>query len=331
MKAKGITLLLGLAVVALGVVAFLQRQTIRDLRAQVETHRAAAALAAAEPRTAPAAGVATADAGAPAVARMAPDPAPAQEAAPAAATDRREPNATQRVMRDFARMLENPQMNEVMQASQRATLEVLYKDLLDAYQLSPDERKHLMDLLMSRQMFRVETSMKMMGGNNSAEEMHALGEEMKEYDKAVKAEIETFLNDPKDTAAFDYYEKTMQERMMLSGVKAEFAKAQTPLAEGIDRQLVDIMARQKAAHTFRSDLADENNYSLDATRFSQANISAFEQDLTELHGSIVGEARSILTADQLALFTRTLQQAREMQLSQIRMAAAMFGGPSKPE
>ncbi len=328
MKAKGITLLLSLAVVGLGIVAYLQQQTIRDLRSQVHAQAVVAAVVA-EPRTEP---VSAAAAG-----RTAASPTPiaaaqpAAETAPVPATERREATPTQRVMRDFAKMLENPQMNEVMQAGQRATLEVLYKDLFDAYQLSPEERKHFLELLMSRQMFRVETSMKMMGGNNSADEMKALGAEMKEYDQTVKREIETFLNDAEDAAAFDFYEKTMQERMTLSGVKAELAKAQSPLAEGLDRQLIDIMARQKAAHTFRSDLADENNYNLDASRFSQANISAFEQDLTELQGAIVGEARPILTADQLTIFSRTLQQSREMQLSQIRMAAQMFGGATKPE
>jgi hypothetical protein len=241
----------------------------------------------------------------------------------------RDGNATQRVMRDFAKMLENPQLNEVMQASQRATLEVLYKDLFADYQLSADEQKHFMDLLMARQMFRVETSMKMMGGNNDAAEMKALADEMQSYDQVVKTEIDTFLNNRDDVAAFEYFEKTMGERMALSGLKAELAKAQTPLTDQTQRQLIDIMARQKAAHRFQSDLADETNYNLNASRFSPDNINALEQDLTTVHAAIAVEAQALLTAEQHAAFTRTLQQMRQMQISQMKMAANMFAGGSK--
>jgi hypothetical protein len=243
----------------------------------------------------------------------------------------REGTSSQRVMRDIAKMFDNPQMNEVMKASQRATLDVLYKDLLDAYQLAPEERTHFMELLMARQMFRVETSMKMMGGTNDADEMKALADEMREYDQVVKKEIDTFLNNPDDSAEFAFYEKTMQERMALSGLEAELARAQTPLGDGIERQLIDIMARQKSAHTFKSDLADETNYNVDAARFSPENITAFEQDLTELHAAIATEARTILASDQLTAFTRTLEQMRQMQVSQVKMAANMFAATPKPK
>jgi hypothetical protein len=121
----------------------------------------------------------------------------------------------------------------------------------------------------------------------------------------------------------------MGERMALSGLKAELARAQIPLADDIDRQLIEIMARQKAAHRFTSDLADEQNYNLDATRFSEANINAFEQDLTEVNAAIAGEARAILTNEQHTAFVRALQQMQQVQLSQLRMAANMFGAAPK--
>jgi hypothetical protein len=170
-----------------------------------------------------------------------------------------------------------------------------------------------------------------MGGKNDADEMKALADEMREYDQVVKKEIDTFLNKQDDSAEFAFYEKTMQERMALSGLNAELARAQAPLADGIERQLIDIMARQKTAHTFRSDLADENNYNVDAARFSPENITAFEQDLTELHAAIAVEARTILTSDQLTAFTGTLQQMRQMQVSQLKMAANMFAATPKPK
>ncbi|EDY84858.1 hypothetical protein VDG1235_4491 [Verrucomicrobiia bacterium DG1235] len=235
----------------------------------------------------------------------------------------------ERVMRDLSSMMENPQMNEIMQASQKATLEVMYKDLLDAYDFTPEERSHFMDLLMARQMFRVETSMKMMGGGSSPEEMKLLGDEMKEYDQQVKAEIDTFLNNKEDSGEFEFFEKTIAERMSLSGFKSSMAQAGKPIEPATERQLLEIMADQKDSFSFKSDLADDQNYDMGASRFSDENIQAFENDLSELHNIIAEEAQALLDPEQLAALVQSLEGMRNMQLSQLRMAANMFA--PKPE
>lgn len=315
MNSKLLTATLGLLSLALAISAYQQSRSIKDLQSQLAAQRLAPPAESAQPtpatleRSLASSATSTSPAATPAAT---PAAQPAADATP-----------TQRVMRDFADMLENPQMNEMMQASQRATLDVMYRDLFEAYQLSPEEREHLMDLLMARQMFRVETSMKMMGGGDP-EETALLGAEMKDFDSQIKAEIDTFLNNADDTQTFEYYESTMQERMSLSGFKAQLAKAEMPLADGADRQLVEIMAKQKKAHTFRSDLADETNYDLSPARFSEQNIEALDQDLADVHAAIAQEAAALLTPDQLEALRQTLAQMRQMQISQIKMAASMF-------
>ncbi len=221
-------------------------------------------------------------------------------------------------------MMDNPQVNEMMEASQRATLEVMYKDLLDDFDFAPEERIHFMDLLMARQMFRVETSMKMMGGSSSAEEMKILGAEMKEYDEQVKSEISTFLNNENDAGEFEFFEKTIGERMSLSGFKTSMETAGKPVDRQTERSLLEIMAHQKSSFDFSSDLADETDYNMGPERFSSENIENFESDMQELHNIIAEESQDLLDSEQLAALVQSLESMRNMQLSQLRMAANMF-------
>jgi 1-aminocyclopropane-1-carboxylate deaminase/D-cysteine desulfhydrase-like pyridoxal-dependent ACC family enzyme len=72
---------------------------------------------------------------------------------------------SRRMMENMAKMMENPTMNKVMEASQRGVLGALYSDLIDYLNLDEEEEKYFMDLLMHRQMKQIDLAMKMMRYN----------------------------------------------------------------------------------------------------------------------------------------------------------------------
>ena len=72
--------------------------------------------------------------------------------------------AGQRMMKNIAKMMDNPTMNKVMEASQRGTVGVMYADMIEYLNLNDEETKYFMDLLMYRQMKQVDMAMSMMGG-----------------------------------------------------------------------------------------------------------------------------------------------------------------------
>lgn len=231
-----------------------------------------------------------------------------------------------RMMTGMAQMMDNPTMNKVMEASQRGAVGALYSDLIEYLDLNTEETTYFMDLLMARQMKQVDMAMKMMGGNLSEDEKKALAEDARQTAETVKTEMEKFLNNPADVAEWEFYEKTMGERMMLSGVDQKLAASGAALSDETYRELLDMMHQEKTNFEFTSDLNDSKNMDMSAQRFSKENLQNHFNDQQRLNAEIKAKAESILTPEQYAAFADSLNTAEQMQKAQLEMAAQMFGG-----
>ncbi len=231
-----------------------------------------------------------------------------------------------RMMKSMAKMMDNPTMSKVMEASQRGAVGALYSDLMEYLDLDREETEYFMDLLMSRQMKNVELGMKMMAGELTEEEKTALMEEIKQAGETVETEMENFLNNPADFAEFEFYEKTMGERMMLSQVDQKLSAADATLSDEAYRELLGMMHEEKKDFQFTSNLHDEKNMDLSAERFSTENLQNFGNDIERLNETIIQRAQGMLTPEQFTAFSESVQATTEMQQAQLEMAAQMFGG-----
>ncbi|MCF7847820.1 MAG: hypothetical protein K9M45_03130 [Kiritimatiellales bacterium] len=251
---------------------------------------------------------------------------PLAEEPPSETNKKPKPDSAQRMMRSISKMLDNPTMNKVMEASQRGALGALYENLLNDLGLNESEKQYFMELLMFRQMKNVELGMKMMSGGLSKEEQQAMTKDLKETADLVKEEMEYFLNSPEDVAEWEFYEKTMGERMMLSQVDQKLAGLDAPLSEDTYRKLLEMMHEEKKNFDFTSNLHDEKNMDMSPNRFSQENIQSFSSDVEQLNANISDKARGILTQQQFDAFSESMKASTEMQQAQLEMAAQMFGG-----
>ncbi len=231
-----------------------------------------------------------------------------------------------RMMENMAKMMDNPTMNKVMEASQRGAVGALYADLIEYLNLNKEETAYFMDLLMYRQMKQMDLGMKMMSGNLSEEEKETLSEEIQKAQDTVKEEMEKFLNSEDDYAEFEFYEKTIGERMMLSQMDKDLSGSDATLSDQTYRELLGIMHDERESFDFSSDLSDQENTDLSPQRFSKKNVQNFADDLQRLNDSISQKAKSILTPEQYAVFLSSLKATTDMQVSQMEMAAQMFGG-----
>lgn len=234
-------------------------------------------------------------------------------------------DAGRRMMDSMAKMMENPTMNKVMEASQRGAVGALYADLIDYLGLNKEETGYFMDLLMFRQMKQVDLGMKMMGGNLSEEEKQKMMDELKEAADTVESEMEKFLNNAEDFDEFKFYEKTMGERMMLSQMDKDLGTGNA-LSDEAYRNLLGMMHDEKQDFNFTSDLHDQKNTDMSPERFSKENLQNFGNDMDQLNASILSRAQTILTPEQYEAFKGAVNQTAEMQKAQLEMAAQMFGG-----
>jgi hypothetical protein len=234
-------------------------------------------------------------------------------------------DGTQRMMRGISKMLDNPAMNKMMAASQRGALDVMYADLAEQFQLEGEEKEYFMELLLARQMNAVDVSMKVMGGNLTKEEQDALSAELKEKNKLMRKEMRYFLNSADDVAEWKFYEKTLQDRMMLSQVEQTLEESGTALSDQTYRQLLEAIHEEKTSFDFSSDLNDDENMDMSAERFGPENIENYATDLKALDEKIAERVRAILTSEQFAVFMESQQANTEMLLAQLEMAGQMLG------
>jgi hypothetical protein len=249
----------------------------------------------------------------------------AAQAESAAEPDRQETSG-RRMMKSIAQMMENPTMNKVMEASQRGAIGALYTDLIDYLDLNAEETKYFMDLLMYRQMKQVELGMKMMSGEAGDEETQKMAADIKEASDTVKKEMKAFLNDDEDYAEFEFYEKTMGERMMLAQMDQSLAGADAALSDQTYRELLGMMQDKRNDFEFTSDLNDQENMDMSPERFSRENLQNYADDMDRLNEIIIEQARGMLTPEQIEAFIAAINTTSEMQKAQLEMAASMFGG-----
>ena len=254
-----------------------------------------------------------------------PSAVPAEEVVPLE-TEEPEESSSRRMMRSLSKMMDNPAMNKMMAASQRGALDVMYEDLAVQLQLDGEEKEHFMELLLARQMNIVDVSMKMMAGNLSKEEQAALSVDLKETTELMKEEMEYFLNSADDVAEWEFYEKTMGDRMMLSQMEQSLGDSDAALSDQTYRQLLEAMHEEKTTFDFSSNLNDDENLDMSPERFGPENIKNYANDLKALNEKVASRAQAILTPEQFAAFMESLTASTELQISQLEMAGQMFGG-----
>lgn len=229
-------------------------------------------------------------------------------------------------MRDLQ---DNPVMNELMTAQQRATLEVMYKGLVEKLHFTDEERKQFFDLLLDRQMQNAKLGMQLGAGQLSKEETQDLMKKSQAAQKATEDAIKFFLNSDEDFAAFQFYEATTGDRMALGGLRAQLKQQGTAdLAAGVDEQLVKIMYEERKTYPFANGHQDQNTF--DPAMFTEERIAQQIKDLRALNQRISERAGGLLTADQRKVFEASQESMLRMQESSLQMAAKMFHARESP-
>jgi len=223
----------------------------------------------------------------------------------------------------MAEMMQNPAMKEMMKSQMRSSMEMVYRDLFDMLGLDPDKQDKLSKLLADRASAGMELGMSMMGGKKPGKE------EMKTMTDAVKAATETSDKAIKELLGdeaygkFEIYEKSQPERMQLNALSGQMKDKGFALSEQAEAQLMDAMYQERTNFKYDVNLADQKDF--DPEKFTQPNLERYLEQQATLQEKILARAGTILTPDQLSVFTESQKQQAVMTKMQMELGMKMMG------
>lgn len=232
----------------------------------------------------------------------------------------------------LSEMFKNPEMKEMIKNQQKVALGAMvdknYGRFFKDMNLIPEQASTLKDMILNKQLAAADVGMSMFTGSQEPDSRKAMAQQMKTASDAADAQIKDFLGDD-NFSQFQSYEKSMAERMTVSGLKDQLGAGTAALTDDQEQQLIQAMTQERQNFKFTTDLSDKSKFDGDfASMFNEDKMSGFFKESVQLNQQFVGRAQSILSPDQLNAFQKYLDNQQTMQKAGMQMAAKMFA-PAK--
>jgi hypothetical protein len=228
----------------------------------------------------------------------------------------------------FAEMFKNPEMREMIKQQQQTAMvsiiEKNYADFLKTQPLSPEQASTLKDLITRKMTVGADLGMEMMSGELTAEQRTDLTKRIKTDTDAVTGEIKDFLG-ADNYAAFETYEKSLPDRMAVSGFKDQLAGGEMALKTDQEQQLIQAMSQEREGFKFTADYSNPTSPTEDLfSQFTEDKLTIYFQEQEQLNQRYLARAQTILSAEQYAAYQKSLTAQQEMAKMGMKMAAQMF-------
>jgi hypothetical protein len=233
----------------------------------------------------------------------------------------------------LAEMFKNAAMKEMIKNQQKTAMGAMidknYARLFSDLHLTPDQSAALKDLILKKQLGAADLGMSMFTDDQDPTNRAALAQQIQTAGDAADAQIKDFLGDDNYTQ-FQDYEKSLGERMAVSGLKDQLGSGATALTDYQEQQLIQAMTQERQNFKFTTDLSDKSKFTGDFTSmFTEDKMNTFFQETGQLNQQYLSRAQQILSPDQLTAFQQYLNNQQTMQKAGMQMAAKMFA-PAKP-
>jgi hypothetical protein len=234
----------------------------------------------------------------------------------------------------WAALLKSPEMRQMMKTQQKVAMSSMidknYAKLFADLRLTPEQSATLKDMLLKKQLDSAELGMELASRELTATEREELVKKSKDATEAADAEIKDFLGGD-NYAEFQEYQKTLGERMSVSGFKDQLS-ATMPMTSVQEQELIQAMTQERQGFKFTTDFNDKSKFSGDyASMFDEDRIGKYFDELDKLNQQYLSRAQGILSADQLAAFSKYLASQEAMQKAGMQMAAKILGGKKAAE
>jgi hypothetical protein len=231
----------------------------------------------------------------------------------------------------LASMFKDPKMKEAIKTQQKAVLgpmvEKQYSALFKQLNLSPEQSVALKDLLTKKMLAGADVGMSMMDDSLDASQRADLAKQMKSETDAYDAQIKEFLGD-NNFSAFQSYEKTVPDRMVVGQFNDQLAGGDHALTAGQQEQLAQAMNEARSSFKWTTDYTDQSKLAANgdmAAMFTEDKINQFLTEKEQFDQQFLSRAQQILTPEQAQRFAEFQKTQRDLQAMGMKMAASMFG------
>jgi hypothetical protein len=233
----------------------------------------------------------------------------------------------------LANMLKDPKIKEMIKSQQKTALSGMidknYGRLFSDLHLTPEQSSALTDIILNKQLEAADMGMSMFSDDLDATKRAELVQQVKEASGAADAQIKELLG-ADNFAQFQEYEKSIGERMTVSGFKDQLGSGPTVLTGDQEQQLVEAMTQERQNFKFTTDFSDQSKFTGDfASVFTEDKMNVFFQELAQLNQQYLARAQGILSPDQFTAFEKYLNNQQALQKAGLQMAVKIFA-PSKP-
>jgi hypothetical protein len=227
-------------------------------------------------------------------------------------------------MKSMAEMMKTPGMKDAVIQQNLAQMDMFYGKLFDRLQLDGADKQDFKNLLTERMRAELEMSFQMMGGDLSPQQSAAAVEELRKTNAANEQKVRTFLNNETDYQAFQNWEKTKADRMILNMGTPAFASAGEPLTVAQEDQLVAAMFAARTQTSTVPDMSKPEN--LTSANLSPQMSEKILANYDAQAAQVAAGAAAYLSPVQVEALKALQKQQRALQEMGLKMGAAMVGG-----
>lgn len=229
----------------------------------------------------------------------------------------------------ISKMWSDPEMKKMMRQQQAMALRMMYGDLIKELGLSEQEADNFYEALSERTMAQQEAGMAMMNGRKDDGSLMEQGKKMTSIEEKHGAKLREMLGND-GYAAFQKYEKSVGERMMMQQFEQQFSASGAPLEPEQRQQLLQAMTeeRLKTPATAYDPTSKDVAGQLTALKSDDA-LHAYMSSQADFNARVAERAKGFLSPEQATAFTKIQQQITQMQEMGIKMSRTMFKEEAK--
>jgi hypothetical protein len=204
------------------------------------------------------------------------------------------------------------------------TMAKSYEPFLQQTNLDANQQAQLEDLILKKQSVNWEYGLALMNPKLEPARRAALLEEWKRGREGCDAPIRQLLGE-ENHQAFERFEKTIPDRLVLGIFAKESAKAGLALSAGQQDQLLAAMTEARAQYHWTTDVGRRIQAPADlVAMFNDDNINTFAREEEEFDAHFLAQAASILTPEQLAALGPFQAKQRQAKVASMRMTARVL-------